>query len=129
MKASFWIKLLSLVLIGVLLTACGTAKTEVTQTSSGNKTAELKTVKVGLFKIAGFTNAWVAQQQGIFEKNGLKVEFVELKAGDTIQAQHAGDVDIILQVPGTVMSAVERGFDLVAIFQNETARSAPPDSA
>jgi NitT/TauT family transport system substrate-binding protein len=93
------------------------------------RAAPLKTVKVGTLKIAALTNARLAKKEGFFEKNGLNVQFVEFKSGsEAIFAQRGGDVDIILSIPGTVMVAHERGFDLVAIAQNETAKSVAPDS-
>jgi NitT/TauT family transport system substrate-binding protein len=54
---------------------------------------------------------------------------VEFKSGgEAISAQQSGSVDIVLSIPGTAMSAIERGFDLVAIMQNEIAHDKGPDS-
>lgn len=86
-------------------------------------------IKVGVLKMAALTNPWVAKQQGIFEKNGLDVDLVQFRGGaEAIAAQRSGSVDIILSIPGTAMIADERGFDLVAIAQNEVASKAGPDS-
>lgn len=86
-------------------------------------------VSVGTLKMAALTNPWVAKQQGIFEKNGLDVTLVEFTNGAAaIAAQQSGDIQILLSIPGTAMIAVERGFDLVAIFQNEIAHKTTPDS-
>jgi len=91
--------------------------------------AEKQTLKVGILKIAALTNPWVAQREGIFKNNGLDVELVEFKnGGDAVRAQRSGDVDIILSIPGTAFTAIERGFDLVAIFQNEISKPKPPES-
>ena len=86
------------------------------------------TIKVGTIKMASLTNAWVAKQAGFFERNGLNVELVEFRNGnEAVSAHQGGAVDLMLTIPGTSMSAMERGFDLVMIMQNETAREKGPD--
>jgi NitT/TauT family transport system substrate-binding protein len=68
-------------------------------------------------------------ERGIFQKQGLAVKLVYFNSGaQAINAAQAGDIDIFLSIPGTVMSADERGFDLVCLFQNEVAKKAGPDS-
>lgn len=120
--------ILSMILL-LILTACGGEKAPETASSSGATGTELTKLKLGVLKMAALTNPWVAKQEGIFEKNGLDVELVEFKAGsEAISAQQSGDVDIVLSIPGTAMTAIERGFDLVAIAQNEIAKTAGPDS-
>lgn len=85
-------------------------------------------IKVGTLKMASLTNAWVAKQAGFFERNGLNVELVEFRNGnEAVSAHQGGAVDLMLTIPGTSMSASERGFDLVMIMQNETAREKGPD--
>ena len=72
----------------------------------------------------------MAKQAGIFEQNGLDVELVQFRSGnEAIAAQRGGHVDIVLSIPGTAMTANERGFDLVLIAQNETAQKDPPDAS
>ena len=86
-------------------------------------------VKVGVLKMAALTNAWVAKQAGIFDKNGLEVELVEFRNGnEAISAHRSGAVDFVLSIPGTAMMAAERGFDLVLLTQNETAKAQGPDA-
>ena len=86
-------------------------------------------LKVGVLKQAALTDGWVAQQAGIYDKHGLKVELIEFRNGnEAIAAQRGGYVDVALAIPGSAMLAMERGFDLVLIAQNETAKAAPPDS-
>ena len=86
-------------------------------------------VKVGVSKMAALTNAWVAKQAGIFEKNGLDVDLVEFRNGnEAISAHRSGAVDFVLSIPGTAMMAAERGFDLVLLTQNETAKTKGPDA-
>jgi NitT/TauT family transport system substrate-binding protein len=90
---------------------------------------KLAPLKVGVLKMAALTNPWIAKERGIFQKNGLDVTLVEFRTGnEAIAAHRGGSVDIILSIPGTAMTAVERGFDLVAISQNEVAKAKGPDS-
>jgi NitT/TauT family transport system substrate-binding protein len=87
-------------------------------------------LNVGILKISGVANAFVAKQQRMFEKNGIDAQLVEFTSGaNAVNAAQAGDVDVFLSIVGSVMTAVERGFDLAAVFQNETGRSQPPDSS
>lgn len=86
-------------------------------------------IRVGVIKMAAMTDLWVAREAGIFKNNGLDVELVEFRNGnEAIAAHRGGAVDIILAIPGTAMSASERGFDLTLLLQNETAKTAGPDA-
>jgi NitT/TauT family transport system substrate-binding protein len=86
-------------------------------------------LKVGVLKMAALTNPWIAKERGIFQKNGLDVTLVEFRTGnEAIAAHRGGSVDIVLSIPGTAMTAIERGFDLVAIAQNEIAQPRGPDT-
>lgn len=96
----------------------------------GPASAQSQEVRVGILMMAALTNPWVAEEEGIFDQHGLDVELIEFRAGaEAVAATQAGDVDIILAIPGTAMTAIERGFDLVAIIQNETAKAETPDTA
>jgi NitT/TauT family transport system substrate-binding protein len=86
-------------------------------------------VKIGMLKMAALTDVWVAKEAGIFAKNGIDAELVEFRNGnEAINAHRSGSVDIILSIPGTAMTAVERGFDLVLLTQNEAAKATGPDT-
>ena len=90
---------------------------------------QLVPLKVGTLKQAALTDVWVAKQAGLFEKNGLDVGLTEFRSGnEAIAAQRGGHVDIVLSIPGTAMTANERGFDLVLLAQNETAKKEGPDA-
>jgi NitT/TauT family transport system substrate-binding protein len=90
---------------------------------------KLVPLKVGVLKMAALTNPWTAKERGIFKKHGLDVTLIEFRTGnEAIAAHRGGSVDIILSIPGTAMTAVERGFDLLAISQNEVAKAKGPDS-
>ena len=86
-------------------------------------------LRVGVLKMAALTNPWVARERGIFARNGLDVTLVEFRSGnEAISAHRSGAIDIVLSIPGTAMTAVERGFDLVAVAQNEIAQKGHPDT-
>lgn len=118
------------------LAACGSddgedaATTEVEDdvTPAAAESAELKPISVGYLKIGAVTDLWVAEQEGFFEDHGLSVEIKELQIADIMPALQSGSVDVVLQIPGTSMSAVESGLDLVCVFQNETAGTEAPSS-
>jgi len=116
----------------VVLSACGGGAQTASPPASSPEAAaggENFKLKIGILKMAALTNAWVAEEEGIYGENGLDVELVEFKVGsEAISAQQAGDVDIVLSIPGTAMTAIERGFDLTAIAQNEVAKGEGPDS-
>jgi ABC-type nitrate/sulfonate/bicarbonate transport system substrate-binding protein len=86
-------------------------------------------LKIGVLKMAALTNPWTAKERGIFQKHGIDATLIEFRTGnEAIAAHRGGSVDIVLSIPGTAMTAVERGFDLVAIAQNEIAKPKGPDS-
>jgi NitT/TauT family transport system substrate-binding protein len=87
-------------------------------------------LRVGTLKIAAQTDAWVAQQRGIFAKNGIDAKLIMFNSGaESIPAMQGGAIDVLLSIPGIGMIAMERGLDIVPIFQDEVAHAAPPDSA
>lgn len=65
----------------------------------------------------------------MFARNDLDVKLVEFRAGaDAINAAQSGDVDIVLSIAGGAMTAIDRGFEFLAVFQNEVANKTAPDS-
>ena len=86
-------------------------------------------LRVGVIKMAALTNPYIAQKLGMYEKHGLEVIFTDFNSGgEAVAAAQGGSIDVFLSIPGTVMTAVDRGFDLQAIMQNEVAKRASPDS-
>jgi len=86
-------------------------------------------VKVGVLKIAGLANAYAAKVEKMFERNGLDVTLVEFRSGaEAVSAQQSGAIDLSLAIPGTIMTANERGFEFLAVFQNEIVKDHGPDS-
>jgi NitT/TauT family transport system substrate-binding protein len=90
----------------------------------------LTPLRIGTLKIAAQTDVWVAQQRGIYAKNGIDAKISLFNTGaESIPALQGGSIDVLLSIPGIGMVAMERGIDLAAIFQDEVAHKAPPDSA
>jgi NitT/TauT family transport system substrate-binding protein len=90
----------------------------------------LTPLRVGTLKIAAQTDVWVAQQRGFFAKNGIDAKISQFNTGaEAIPALQGGSIDVLLSIPGIGMIAIERGIDLVPIFQDEVAHASPPDSA
>jgi NitT/TauT family transport system substrate-binding protein len=86
-------------------------------------------VKVGVLKIAGLANAYAAKVEKMFERNGLDATLVEFRSGsEAVSAQQGGAIDFSLAIPGTLMVANERGFEFLAVFQNEIVYDQGPDS-
>ena len=86
-------------------------------------------MNVGILKIGALADPFVAKRDGVFERHGLAVTLTEFRFGaEAVAATQSGSIDIVLAIPGTAMTAIERGIDLKAIFQNEVAKDAGPDS-
>lgn len=86
-------------------------------------------ITIGTVKIASLTTVWVAKERGMFEKNGLDAKLVEFRnTNDSINAAQSGALDLFNGLPGSAFVAIERGFDLIPVFQNEVVKTAPPDS-
>ena len=93
------------------------------------RAADLTKLNVGVLRIAGLANAYAAQKEKMFEANGLDVTLVEFPSGAAAaSAQQSGAIDIALTIPGTAMTADERGFDFLAVMQNEIVYDHGPDS-
>jgi NitT/TauT family transport system substrate-binding protein len=86
-------------------------------------------LRVGNLKFSASVDLWLAQRKGMFAANGLDVTLTDFRNGqECVSALQANSVDICLLIPGIAMQANERGFNLVVVAQNETAKSAAPDS-
>ncbi len=107
--------------LGLVILACAAAP------ATAQQTAPLP-LRVAVLKQAGLTDVFVARKSGIFERQGLVVDLIEFRTGnEAIAAQQGGQVDVIIAIPGSAMMAMESGFDLVLLSQNETAKNQGPD--
>lgn len=91
--------------------------------------AQAPKIRFGVMKIAALSNAWLAEQQGLFKKHGVDVELVIIRSGaEGVNALQGGSIDVTLAIPSFALSANERRFDLVLVMQNELASARPPDT-
>jgi len=92
-----------MLLASVLLAACGGAATQpatqsvapaVTSDAAGNQGAEPTTVRMALLPIVDNLPMYVAQQEGLFEKNNLSVELIPVaSAAERDQVVNAKQAD------------------------------------
>jgi NitT/TauT family transport system substrate-binding protein len=67
-------------------------------------------------KTLGYGPLWVASKMGFFERQGLDVELVVIRASDVgIQALAGGSLEIAGSASDAPIAAVEKGLDLVMI--------------
>ena len=110
--------------------AAATALVAIAPASGLAQDKPLVPLRIATLKIAAQTDVWVAQQRGIYAKNGIDAKISLFNTGaQSIPAMQGGAVDVLLSIPGIGMVAIERGIDLAAIFQDEIAHATPPDSA
>lgn len=77
----------------------------------------LTKISVGYIPAIDFLPAFVAKEQGLFEKNGLDVTLKPIVvASNVASAMTAGDVQIGLGTGPNMMMANEGGLDLVAVY-------------
>jgi NitT/TauT family transport system substrate-binding protein len=105
------------------------AATLANEASTRAQNQSLLPLKVGLLKIAGYTNIYAAQKENMFRDNGLEVTPVFFPSGSEIAAAaQSGAVDIIFSYPAAIMTADEHGFDYGITFQNEITYDKGPDT-
>ncbi len=67
-------------------------------------------------KTLGYGPLWIASRMGFFERQGLDVELVVIRASDVgIQALAGGSIEIAGSASDAPISAIEKGLDLVMI--------------
>jgi ABC-type nitrate/sulfonate/bicarbonate transport system substrate-binding protein len=67
-------------------------------------------------KTFGYGPLWVASQKGFFERQGLDVELVVIRASDVgIQALAGGSLEIAGSASDAPIAAIEKGLDLVIV--------------
>jgi len=86
-------------------------------------------ISFGVMKIGALSNAYLAQENGLFKKHGVDVELVIIRSGaEGVNALQGGSIDVTLAIPSFALAANERKFDLVLVMQNELANAQPPDT-
>jgi NitT/TauT family transport system substrate-binding protein len=91
---------------------------------------KLTPLNIATLPIAAQTDVWVAQQRGMFAKNGIDAKITQFGiAGPAINAMQGGSIDVLLVIVGLGMTAMQQNFDLVPVFQDEVGHPTAPDSA
>ncbi|WP_052343816.1 ABC transporter substrate-binding protein [Bacillus massiliigorillae] len=96
-KKSVWLTLLILVL-SLSLVACS-SKNSGDEDKAGEKkeakTNEVAKVKIGMLKSLSNSSVYIGNEQGIFKKHGIELEFVPFQAAQPIAvAAQTGDIDV-----------------------------------
>jgi NitT/TauT family transport system substrate-binding protein len=56
---------------------------------------------------------WMAQDAGLFQREGLDVELIWIQGNPAVSALMAGEIDLLHCIPHNVLSAIANGADLV----------------
>jgi NitT/TauT family transport system substrate-binding protein len=111
-----------LVCLALVVAGCGTD----TAPQSGQ---QLTTLRVGIYPAGSTLPAHAALAKGIFERNGLRVEFTEGTDLPVFMAALAkGQYDIVMSVPTLVMIGVEKGVDLQIISSLQRSSAQRPNA-
>ncbi len=109
----------SLLAVGsIMLAACGSTSTSATSSSgsvSTSSTSALTTINLAFDSNATALPAWVAQDEGIFAKNNLKVNFTTIQNLSTLPGTLGNTFDIVLSTPTELISAAASGLPVVEI--------------
>ncbi len=86
----------------------------------GQAAAQSDHVKIGLNKNLLFLAVWVAKERGIFEKNGIDAEFVQIADGTSLRtAILAGSIDFTVQVPEGSAVLHQQGANLLNVVATQ----------
>ena len=118
------VRLLANVLACLALVVAGCATDTASQSSE-----QPTTLRVGIFPAGSTLPAHAALAKGIFERNGLRVEFTEgTDLPVFIAALAKGQYDIVMSVPTLVMIGVEKGVELQIISSLQRSSSQRPNA-
>lgn len=144
------VPLLALLLLGVMIAACGpgatkpsggTQQPQPAQSQAPAQPApaaapaaaakpEKATLKVGIIPISNLTPLNVAQRRGYFTEQGLTVETTAASGGSQLAAAvTGGSLDFAYSNYVSVFQAVAEGFDMKIVAHQNSARGQAPDAA
>lgn len=107
-----------LLLVGALLTGCGTAKTS-------NVSAANAPIKIALSPWPGWYPWYIVQEKGFFKKYGVNVQLVWFPVySDSLQALNTGKVDANCQTLSDTLAPVSKGLPLKAVMVNDNSAGA-----
>ena len=112
-----------LLLPSLLLTACNSSNVEQLNTNAAQATPVLsETLKLGFSAWPGWFPWQVAEEAGLFKKNGLNVKLTWFPGYlDSINALAAGKLDANSMTLNDTVSAVSSGADLVVVLANDNS--------
>jgi NitT/TauT family transport system substrate-binding protein len=101
-----------------MLTACG----------GGGGAAEPGTLRVASNSNATALPFWVAQEQGMFEKQGLEVEYTKIENIATLPQALGTSFDIVLSTPTLAISSTSQGIPMVEVAGSSVDSPGNPSS-
>ena len=95
-------------------------------TASTALSESLKKVVVGHDLWVGYSGAFVAEEKGFFEQNGLNVDFVQFPGpGDTLPALITGKLDVgLTTLHNLALASLGEGVELKAVYLLDTSDGA-----
>ena len=119
MKRRIYMAVSALVMICLLAACGGKAESAGGKTAADQGKAADRPVRIGVLQIADSFPLYVAEEEGLFEENGLDVEIVEFQsASDQSVAYEAGELDGMMTdmiVQSLVNKSSEDGMKTVAM--------------
>jgi NitT/TauT family transport system substrate-binding protein len=103
---------------GLLLSACG----------GGSDGASEDTLRVASNSNSTALPFWVAQEQGIFEKQGLNVEYTKIENIATLPQALGTSFDVVLSTPTLAISSTAQGIPMVEVAGSSVDSDANPAS-
>lgn len=112
------------VLISMMLFVFGCGKTEGTQADTGkNDTSkEPISIKISAINTVSWAPVFIAQTEGMFEEQGLKVEFTTPGGPKGFQAMQAGDCEFSMLSQEPLLIAQEKGMESKIVATMLTSR-------
>lgn len=125
-KLQFGKRAAAVVMAGALalsLAACGSSDDDA---KAGDGEVLTRTLKVGVFPTFNGLNGYVAQEQGFFEDEGLKVELVQAGAPSAMMPQLLGNsMDFALMDLVTPLIAKSKGVPVVGVAPGASGKEYP----
>jgi len=107
--------LAAFVAIGTMtLAACGSSHSSAPTSSAGSSSA-MTTVNVAFDTNDTALPAWIAQDEGIFAKNHLKVNFTTIQNLSTLPGALGNSFNIVLSTPPELIAAAAKGLSVVEV--------------
>lgn len=121
-------KMLAVILCSILLAACGSSGSSKASSTSTSSVSSVKTTTVNIAFDPNATAlpAWVAQDEGIFAKNHLKVNFTKIQNLSTLPGTLGNTYDIVLSTPTELISAAASGLPVVEVSGSSVGTPTDP---